>query len=55
MTEEAYRTELEKRGDKILRHVADQPTSIYACHALFALDEKTDQVEDIEFVGMVEE
>jgi hypothetical protein len=47
MTDEAYRTELAKRGDKILRHVADQPTSIYACHALFALDEKTDQVEDI--------
>jgi hypothetical protein len=47
MTEETYRAQLATRGDKILRQVADQPTSIYACHALFALDEKTDQVEGI--------
>lgn len=47
MTEAMYREQLAARGRVFLRQVADNPTSIYACHALFALDEKTDLVEGI--------
>ena len=47
MTEATYGEQLDKRGQIFLQAVADQPTSIYACHALFALDEQTDLVESI--------
>lgn len=47
MTESEYQKQLAERGNHILKQVADAPTSIYACHALFELDENTDLVEDV--------
>lgn len=47
MTEVEYQKQLDARGQVFLRQIADDPMSIYSCHALFALNEKTALVDGI--------